>query len=108
MSNLSQLVLAVRAHMLIMRCENRYNVDSETFYMRQRLRVPMQLQVEAAAAKHFSECCRSWGEITSGKHERFYDGVTYRTVESELDDWQCEGQASLEAMAVCGLPIWKE
>ncbi len=88
---MSQLVLAAERHTLITRYENRYSCEAHDLDMRYRLRqANFYGAIGAAHMKHFSECCRAWSELTLGKYERFYDGVTYQQVESELDDWQVE------------------
>lgn len=102
----SELVLAANAYALILHYELRYSM--EQFDIRQRMRrANFNTLVSGAAARHFSDCCRAWGSLTDGKYERFYDGVSYKQVESELDDFQCEGVVSREALALCGLPVFE-
>lgn len=102
----SELVLAANAYALITCYELRYSM--EQFDIRQRMRrANFNTLVSGAAARHYSDCCRAWGLLTGGKYARFYDGVSYKQVSSQLDDWQCEGVASREALALCGLPVFE-
>lgn len=98
--------LNVGDNALIRQYEARYNCDKQQVTLR-RLLAPSLATLEGGAAdRHWSDCCRVWGELTGGKYERFYDGVKYSTVEGELDDLRNEGHASRIAMALAGLPVY--
>lgn len=106
----SELVLAANAYTLIRRYEQRYSLDELNFTMRQRIRqANFKTLVSGAVMRHYSDCFREWYKLTRGRgYARAYDQVVYKSTDSQLDDWQCEGVVSREALALCGLPIFDE
>lgn len=106
----SELVLAANAYTLIWRCELRYSLDKELFNMRQRIRqANFSTLVSGAGMRHYSDCFREWYKLTRGRgYARAYDQVAYKSTDNQLDDWQCEGVVSREALALCGLPVFDE